>query len=213
MPKKIKWTKEKIKDGFISFHDKHNRYPTAREIDSYSKLPSSRQIQRNYGGLVSIRKSLGLKGPVNFTTEKYSLERSKKINKENIQIESDVYKFLINHFGKEFVHRKYFLYDDGRNQTDFFIYYNDGNLSIDTIYPKDRHSFTGCLNSKIKNYKPSVNFAEMIFLIMNPELKEKKIDKLIENKKNKIPTGCRVMTIDKFKKFCLNKKPLTGKRG
>ncbi|MES2971937.1 MAG: hypothetical protein V4702_06475 [Patescibacteria group bacterium] len=49
-PKGI-WTIEEIKAGFEAFVKDYGRYPTALEIDAYEFLPSSRSLQRSYGGL------------------------------------------------------------------------------------------------------------------------------------------------------------------
>ena len=50
------WTKENILNGLRKFFDDTGRYPTATEIDQNEYLPSSRQIQRAFGGLRNLRK-------------------------------------------------------------------------------------------------------------------------------------------------------------
>ncbi len=55
-----KWTVNKIRDGFEKFYELHSRYPTAHDIDDFHLLPSSRQIQRKFGGLTNLRKVIGL---------------------------------------------------------------------------------------------------------------------------------------------------------
>ncbi|OHA45886.1 MAG: hypothetical protein A3A80_04405 [Candidatus Terrybacteria bacterium RIFCSPLOWO2_01_FULL_44_24] len=45
------WDLEKIKQGFDLFYKENGRYPTTFDVDDYKYLPSSRQIQRNFGGL------------------------------------------------------------------------------------------------------------------------------------------------------------------
>src|SRR3989344_1552869 len=53
------WSKGNIFAGLQKFFDEHERYPIATAIDLYGYLPSSRQIQRAFGGLVNIRRELG----------------------------------------------------------------------------------------------------------------------------------------------------------
>lgn len=53
------WTIEKIKEGFERFEKENGRLPRALEVDSISYLPSARQIQRAFGGLVELRKLIG----------------------------------------------------------------------------------------------------------------------------------------------------------
>ena len=53
------WTLEKIREGFERFRVEHGRLPIAPEIDKLDYLPSSRQIQRKFGGLEKLRADLG----------------------------------------------------------------------------------------------------------------------------------------------------------
>lgn len=70
----MKWDKEKIKEGFENFYKENGRLPTAPEVDNLDYLPSSRTIQRSFGGLQKIRKDLGYED-INLET----LGQSKKI--------------------------------------------------------------------------------------------------------------------------------------
>src|SRR3990167_9427156 len=53
------WTLENLRDGLLYFYELNGRYPTAPEIDNFDYLPSSRQIQRKFGGLEKLRTLLG----------------------------------------------------------------------------------------------------------------------------------------------------------
>src|SRR5437870_8408763 len=57
---KSPWTKENLLSGLNKFYSEFGRYPTALEIDTYEYLPTSRHIQRAFGGLVRLRSELGL---------------------------------------------------------------------------------------------------------------------------------------------------------
>lgn len=199
-----KWTLEKIKAGFESFYKSYNRYPTSHEIDHYLELPSARQIQRSFGGLVELRETLVLNGPTNFTKGEYSSERARTINNRSNRLEKEVYDLLVKRFGQICVHREFFFTDDRRRRTDFFVYSKDGNFSIDTFYPKDKYNFAGCLNSKMRTYDRELEYP-VIFLMMNSEMEEDEIYKIIKNKKNQLRNNQRVLTFPQFKKFIANK--------
>ena len=47
-------TLKSVKNGFEKYYSLNGRYPTALEIDRCEYLPSSRQIQRNWGGVKKI---------------------------------------------------------------------------------------------------------------------------------------------------------------
>lgn len=61
------WTKQDILIGLKYFYELYNRYPTSREIDAFEYLPSSRSIQRQFGGLISLRKDLIPDSHLDFT--------------------------------------------------------------------------------------------------------------------------------------------------
>ena len=54
----IKWDLNKIRYGLEEFYKLNKRYPLALEIDRYPLLPSSRQVQRKFGGLKELRRFL-----------------------------------------------------------------------------------------------------------------------------------------------------------
>ncbi len=201
-----KWTIESLKDGLSRYCKLYGRYPTSREVDEFEFLPSSRSIQRRFGGLVELRKQVGLSSAVDFRKGDYSSSRAKKINERASRVEKQVHEYLVNLFGVESVHREYFFTDDKRTRTDFFIYCKNGNFSVDVFFTQDRHNFIGCLNSKMRTY----NDVEMlqypvIFLHMNDEMTSEEILSILKNKKNKLLKYQRVMTFDEFKAFCSSK--------
>lgn len=204
---KSKWTLESIKNGLELFHAENGHYPTSVEIDRYAKLPSSRQIQRMFGGLPALRKQLNLKGqPEDFTKGEYSSGRARMIGERSHLIEKEVYTYLVSLYGEPFVHREFFFTDDKRNRTDFYIYHKSGNFSVDVFYPKDKRCLTGCLNSKLRNYSVNYQFKyPVIFLMMNREINEETIRTILERKVNKLRPYQSLMTFNQFKKFCEGK--------
>lgn len=203
------WTIEELKSGFEHFYKENNRYPTTPEIDTYQYLPSSRSLQRRFGGALGIRKELGISGQHDFRTGEHSSLRAELINKRAHEIEHDIYQFLINQFGKQFVHREYFFTDDKRTRADFFIYDRGSGFCVDVFYPSNKHNLVGCLNSKLKKYYSEyMRQYPIIYLQMNSELPQSELDSIINKKKNKLADGQRLMSLDSFKEFCKSRKPL-----
>lgn len=202
------WQIEDLNRGFKKFYEIHGYYPASHEIDAFEFLPSARSIQRRFGGLVNIRKDLGLNTQLDLRMGEHSSKRAKKINARAHKIEKEIYDYLADIFGIEFVHREHFFTDDRRTRTDFFIYCKDGNFSVDVFFPKDRHNFIGCLNSKMKTYK-DVNMLQypVIFLQMNENISQEEIKNILERKKNKLSPQQKVMVFAEFKEFCKDKEP------
>src|SRR3989344_6851836 len=120
--RKRPWSVEELEVGLRHFYDAHGRYPTSSEVDVYDYLPSARSIERRFGGLVALRKKLGLGAEHDFRAGAHSSARAHLINARAHTVEQAVYTFLIQRFGKEFVHREYFFTDDHRTRADFFVY-------------------------------------------------------------------------------------------
>ncbi len=198
--RKPQWTMEKIKTGLGLFYSEHGRYPTATEVDSCTYLPSSRQIQRNFGGMVFLRQQLGLRHE-DFTKGRHGSERARKIYKRSRVIKKEAYDFLIEEFGEQAVHRDHLFTDDSRTKADFFVARQTNPFLLKVFYPKDRRSLIGCLNSRIV---PPISKAviPLIFLMMNKELPEEVVAGVLSNKKQKMPLGQLVLTFKQFRAFC-----------
>lgn len=206
--KQTKWTLEDIKRGFELFYKEQNRYPTSQELDNFEFLPSSRSIQRRFGGLVSLRKELKLTGSSDYTKGEHSSKRAQKINERAHRVEHEVHEYLSLRFGVEFVHREFFFTDDRRTRTDFFIYCGNGNFLVDVFYPDNRHNLIGCLNSKMRIYgREDILQYPVIFLQMNKDITQEELDDIVEKKKNKLQSNQKLLCIGKFKEFCKTKHP------
>lgn len=200
----IIWTEEKIREGFKKFFQEHGRYPSALEVDIFEDLPSSRQIQRKYGGLVRLRTKLGLP-EVDYTKGLVRSQKAQEVGKRGLLYEQQVYQMLVSYFGEIAVHEQK-PFSDYSGRYDFYVYSKDGIFAIDVFYPIDLFSFAGCVNSKQRLYK---NFKEEIILLcVNSKIKQATIEKALKTKKNILPLNIRVLDIDQFKKFIKDKTPL-----
>ena len=203
------WKIEELKSGLDNFYTKHGRYPTAPEVDVYPYLPSARTIERSFGGLVKLRKTLGLDTQSDLRAGVHSSKRASMINSRAHTVEQEVYSYLEKYFGKHFVHREYFFLDDKRTRADFFVYDSSDGFCVDVFYPSDKRNLIGCLNSKISKYQGiQMNQYPVIFLQMNKEIEQPALDVVVSNKKKKLLAGHYLFSWNSFKEFCNKRKAL-----
>jgi hypothetical protein len=204
------WSTEDLKDGLTHFYQKHGHYPTATEFDAYPYLPSSRQIERRFGGLVALRQQLKLDAQTDLRTGQHSSNRAYKINQRAHKLENEVYGFLTKMFGKEFVHREYFFVDDKRTRADFFVYDRNNGFCVDIFYPSNRRNMSGCLNAKLDKYRSEhMQQYPVIFLQMNKDINQETLDKLVRNKIKVLNKSQSLMGWDTFCNFCQKRGQLT----
>jgi len=209
MMKKFIWNIDNIREGLQKFHVQYGHYPTATEIDACAYLPAARTIERRFGGLVALRGDLKLDSQTDLRTGEHSSRRAYKINKRAHKVEGDVFEYLQRRFGVEFVHREYFFTDDRRTRADFFVFDTQKGFCVDVFYASDLRNVTGCLNSKLDKYQSDyMRQYPIIYLQMNSEFEQESLDRLVSNKKRKIPTGQHLMSWKSFEQFCANRKPL-----
>lgn len=201
------WQLEDLREGLMNFYKEYQRFPTATEVDTYSYLPSARTIERSFGGLVALRKQLGLDTQPDFRSGKHSSERAYKIGQRAHKVERMVYDYLISIFGVEFVHREFLFSLDRRTRADFFIYDQNKGFCVDVFYPSDKRNLTNCLNSKQRKYQTNImRQYPIIFLQMNEDIEQGGLERLVKNKKNELMTGQSLMSWPTFKEFCQSRK-------
>ena len=162
---------------------------------------------------MELRKTLGLNTQADLREGAHSSKRAYKINERAHHVEQEVYEFLKERFGKQFVHREYFFLDDKRTRADFFLYDKTSGFCVDVFYPSDRRNLTGCLNSKLEKYRcPRMKQYPVIFLQMNKDLDQDLLDALISHKKNKLLEGHYLYSWESFKEFCAKRNPLKIER-
>lgn len=71
------------------YYNEFGRYPTAHDIDLYPYLPSSRQIQRRFGGLPELRKQLGIQ-ITDYTRGRTRSNKAAIIGKRGLNYEKDI---------------------------------------------------------------------------------------------------------------------------
>lgn len=190
------------------FKKETGHYPSSFDCDRHGVLPNRQYIQRKFGGIVNLRKTLGF-DITDFTKGQTRSVVSKMINVRAHQGMNEIYNFLINVFGEASVHREFMVdYNNNYNRCDFYIFIDpekDKFLIVDCFFSKDRPSMGGSLNTKLKKYR-SIQDKKMksypiIYLNMNPLLDGKDTDELLKNKKNKLLSNEMLMGIKDFKKY------------
>jgi len=196
---KTPWTQERINAGFKKFSDEHQRLPTAGEIDRYAHLPSSRYIQKRFGGLEKLRIELNYtdahfgKGYFRRTIATEAGERS-RILREDLQL------VLQAHFGVDNVEtEKTFL---GKYRVNFYVHTPVGNFGIDIFYAETMRTLQSSVNIKMKKY---TNFTDPLYLVVaNELLHQGELDTYVARKKHPFPANIRLLTIGSMHKIISN---------
>jgi hypothetical protein len=197
-PNDDRWNLQNLKDGFEYFFELYNRYPTVKEIDTFEYLPTSRTIQRSFGGLMSLRKELGLDSPTNFSSGVTRSNKAREVDKRAKKYEEDFYYYLISKIEEVRVH-EHKIIRPGDTASDFFIYIDGKNgIVIDLFYAADMHSLGGVVNIKIKKYK-DVKHPVYFILVGNENITQSMISSKIENRKSMLPNHIRVISEREFK--------------
>jgi len=197
------WTLDNLRDGFQYFFDVNNRYPNALEIDRFDYLPTSRTIQRRFGGLQALRKVLGL-GTINFSAGETRSESARIVGQRGFKIENELGEILVNKFGQAFVHLER-PFGNSKRRIDFYIFCPDGNFGLDVFYPASVYNMKTILNLKIKAYNN--RFMEDNYLVVsNPEITQEQIDSVIEKKIKKLPLRCQTVSLQSFRELIKNKR-------
>lgn len=194
------WTIENLEAGFEKFYEENGRYPSSPEIDVFEYLPSSRQIQRMFGGLQKLRKEMKLehqapdhhKGEIRSKMAGYSMVRASNY-------EEAYYFYLISKIPELFVHEhKVIRNKEYKTSTDFFIYPPDSNggFAIDLFYAMDIINLLKQV--KIKESKYTSMPYRVFFVSMNNQISQEAIDTKISNKKNIMTENIKVYNIDYF---------------
>lgn len=192
--KKIILSKEEIKEKIKYFEIQNGRLPSSTDFDLCEYLPSSKTMQRKYGGL----KSFG----IDFRSGNERSEKAKKSMDISNILEDNLFLFLIEKFGRKNVHRESPYGDRGRIRSDFTIFYdikNESKFVIDIFYPNDASSLTGIINIKLKKFNFSELFHTVYFVNMNKNIN------VLPTKKNPLPKNVEVISEKQLKEYINSK--------
>jgi hypothetical protein len=192
--RKANWTRDKIKQAFERFFRENNRLPTALEVDTTDDLPSSRHIQREFGGLKKLRAELGYTD-CDFGTGIHRSQIAHRVNHRGRDSEIDLETKLRDRFGEVFVHTEK-IFNDHKTRVDFYVYTETSDFGVDIFYPDNMRTLQSNLNIKIKKY---TNFpVTLYYVIANTHISQSTLDAYIANKKLPLEKNQRLVTQDTF---------------
>jgi hypothetical protein len=195
---KAKWTKDEVLLGLNRFFKLYNRYPTAGEIDAFEHLPTSRTIQRQFGGLVALRKELIPTSYANYTKGVYRSSIARDRYRMAERYEEEFYNFLCKHFDPIAIH-EHKIMRPGNITSDYFIYFGPNKgVVLDLFYAQDLHSVSGVLSVKLRRYN-GLPYPTIFVLVGNNEIDIDRLRRLVSNKKNALPPNILVDTEINFK--------------
>ncbi len=194
------WTIQNIEAGFEKFYEENGRYPSAPEIDIYDYLPSSRQIQRAFGGLQALRKNMNLMHEVvDHNRGKIRSDIAGIAMKRASDYEEMYYDYLTQRIPEVYVHEhKVLRHNNKKTDTDFYIYYPDeiGGVAIDLFYAIDILNLLKQVAIKVPKY---ISMPMPIYFVnMNENLPQEVIQQRILNKKILLPNQIKVCSLEYF---------------
>ncbi len=197
---KIKWNLESIKIGLERFKNEFGRYPSTLDFDKVDYLPSSRMIQRNFGGIVNLKRELKLDGVLDYTKGEYRSGVASKLYKDAVKYEEDFYNYLISVVEEIRVHEHKIL-RPGHICCDFFVYTKaSGGIAIDIFYAQDLQSFARVIGNKFRRYCQLPHDIYFV-LVGNHSIGQEDIDSLMKNRKIKITPNIKIKNELEFKKY------------
>lgn len=204
--------KKDYKAAFERYKQEFGDYPGAQDCDKCSYLPTARTIQRNFGGLINLKKSLGL-DETDYRTGTRRITVAAEAMSKSYGSVMEAYQMLCGGFEPVQVHRDDFYLDNGLSgaRSDFGVYLNitigAEKIFIDVFYPANTKTMAGCINWKLSKIPEKV--AERIYLVcMNPSIEQDIIDSMKSRKINKVRDNIFIISFATFGKmvtdnFCL----------
>jgi hypothetical protein len=194
--RKPTWTDEKIKKGFDIFLAEQGRLPTAHEVDALPYLPSSRAIQKRFGGLITLREQLGYTD-THFGTGEHRSAIAHTVGIRGRELEIEFEQELIAIFGERSVHAEKIFH--GKQRVDFYIFTPSGNFGIDIFFPSTVRTMQNNVNIKMKKYQ---HFTEPLYLVVaNEELTQEALDHYTSNKRDPFPENVQLLSYKQFMKL------------
>ncbi len=196
-----RWTLEKIKDGFERFQKKYGRLPASQEVDKFEYLPSSRQIQRLFGGLPQLRKLIGHKD-VYLSKGEHRSKIGFESNQRSRISEARLRDILYAKFHEPFVHLEKPIDTEKKLRADFYVFNPIENFSVDIFTTETPHDLSSNVYIKVRKYS---HLKEKMYLVLfSKKLTEGDVSLLVERKKIKFPENIELITMDNFIKKVLS---------
>lgn len=197
-----KWSKEELLAGLYHFYELFGYFPRAYDIDSFKYLPSSRSIQRSYGGLVKLRSELLPNEITNYAKGEYRSKIAKRSSTSGKIYEKKFYDYLVKEFKEISIH-EHKIIRPGEVSCDFFVYLNDScGVVIDVFYAESLKNLVNIVNIKLKRYKLVLPETYLI-VVGNNKISQAEIDVKTENRHTTIPSHINICTENYFKSIII----------
>ncbi len=179
-PSGATWTIENIKIGIDKYLLENGSMPTARDFDESNYLPSARQIQRAFGGLIQLRVKLGY-DQTDFTKGELRKSIAISANKRGVSAEDYFEPLLVEKFGEPFVHVQKRYYKGSRCRYDFFVYAKQLSFGVD-IFTTDRKNYIDKnIRHKIIRYKNAPSSLIIYFVLVGNDFTPYDVEKARES--------------------------------
>ncbi len=189
------WTEESLKIAFDRYIAEHGRLPTAPEVDKTDYLPSTRQIQRRFGGLKELRAALGYED-TDFGSGTHRSNIAAQGNLRASEAERELQHQLASIFGEPYVHSEKY-YGSGRNRADFVVYTKDVIFGIDVFTTESKRDLQKNVAIKIDKYIDFPLSQPLYFVVVSKSLSEADVYSAVTNmtKTSKLP-NVKVVTTE-----------------
>lgn len=194
----VSWTLNNILEGFKLFHKQHGRWPIGIDLRSCPYLPNAKTLERNFGGIVAIRKELGVAEP-HFNAGSRRSNRATSLWTRGFELEEEIYTILVKRFHEPFVHNqgRVNLGEGKIGRADFIVYHNRGKFIVDVFFSDTEYSrFAINMAVKTKTYN---HIDHAIFLVIgNPDISKQNIDRYLSSTKSPINLNLNFLTKQDF---------------
>lgn len=184
-----------LKEGINRFIKENNREPRSFDFDDTEYLPSSKTIQRKFGGLKKMREKFGL-NTINFTSGPIRSKTARASKTHAQKYEKELYGLLFKKYHdingiqktveRELEYNTYsgLVLDKKEIRSDSAIVdrIKKHIIFIDFFYANDIRSLYSCVGSKRRKIardfvKPEVYTYESYFVCVNPSITQEDINK------------------------------------
>jgi hypothetical protein len=194
----VGWSKDEILAGLEYYKEQYGRFPTAHEIDAFPYLPSSRSIQRSFGGLELLRRELLPNDITNYTKGAYRSAAAKKMYTNGRDLEKEFYLYLIKYFEEIAIH-EHKVIRPGQVNCDFFVYLTQSyGIVIDIFYADSIVNFINIINIKLKRYI-LIEPETYLVVVGNDNITQELIDEKIINRRTALPSHIKIVSEKNFK--------------
>jgi len=168
--------------------------PTAPEVNESDYLPTSRYIQKRFGGLVNLRKRLGYRD-THLGAGKNRSRIAKQSYRRGRDAELELETELSAYFGKPFVHVERPI-GKRRIRLDFYVFAPGGNFGVDVFTASSFKNLITHVNIKLPRYE---GFREDLYLVPIGDFHQAQLDNYIKRRKKAFDKNIHLMTLESFR--------------